>query len=123
MYQFNFISQQGIKNSFRIKCIQVHDNLTNNTGGYATITAGGVNHNSTTIVLKSQPGGDLNNRIVIYTFKENGPHSQQQPPLVSSPTQQHPAFGWNVQNPPKQPQYAWPPNTNHVPGRSFWSKK
>lgn len=93
----NIISQQGTANHFVIRGIQVIDNKTNNTGGYATILEGGVNHNFTKIVLKSQPGGDLSNKVTIFTNKED--------------VHPKPSFGW-------APQYQPPSaNYNQIPGR------
>jgi len=63
----------GMKNTRLIKCIQVIDNIQDGHGGFASVIKGGINQNSTEIRLTSQPGGKINSKITIFTYKD--PHT------------------------------------------------
>ncbi|XP_055318189.1 uncharacterized protein LOC129576713 [Sitodiplosis mosellana] len=110
----------GIKNTRLIKCIQVIDNITDGHGGFASIEKGGINQNSTQIRLTSQPGGKINSKVVIFTYKD--PHTpatyhqspfgwKTQPNAIPNhhpnqiPGSQHPS---NYQHQPHKPYYPWP---------------
>lgn len=70
-----------------IKCIQVLDNVPNG-GAFASVIDGGVNRNTTKILLKSQPGGPIRCKITIFSYRNE------------TALYPKPALGWNMQQPP-----------------------
>lgn len=90
-----------MNNTRPIKCIQVIDNIPNGHGGFASVIKGGINQNSTQIRLTSQPGGKINSKVVIYTYKD--PHT----PLAYKQT----PIGWKA-----QPHAAPIHHPNSIPG-------
>lgn len=73
------------------------DNIYDGRGAFASIIEGGPHQNHTKILLKSQPGGTINNKITIFAYR-------------------HAPFGWKMplQLPP--PPYPANPNgINHPP--------
>lgn len=76
-----------MKNAHLIKCIQVIDNLPIGNGGFASIQKGGINQNSTEIRLTSQPGGKINSKVTIFTYKD---------PTTPLKYKQPPTFGWTT---------------------------
>ncbi|PZC71300.1 probable salivary secreted peptide [Helicoverpa zea] len=58
--------EQGQKNYAYIKAIYIKDNDRDGTGGYPSISAGGVGQRFVKIKLKSQRGSGLNFTVTIY---------------------------------------------------------
>lgn len=92
--------------------------MTDGTGAIASIVEGGVNQNHTKILLKSQPGGRINNKITIFAYRH---------PVA--PHQQTPSIGWRAppMSPPAHPngmhQPQATPHKSNFPWPHFHKKK
>lgn len=71
------------------------DNIPDGTGAFSSIIDGGMNLNHTIVLMKSQPGGKINCKVTIFSYRN---------PVM--PVQQ-PQVGWKSPPQPNQP--------NHIP--------
>lgn len=78
------------------------DNIHDGSGAFASIIEGGVNQNHTKILIKSQPGGRINNKITIFAYRH--------PTLPN----RHSAIGWKTPIPPLPSSSSHPANANMI---------